>query len=52
MLTTREFAKEVRLFDLIDYFSNKIELLRIDVYHNKRKNEIQRIKKNCVLQVV
>ena len=52
VLTTREFAKEVRLFDLIDYFSNKIELLRIDVYHNKRKNEIQRIKKNCVLQVV
>lgn len=52
VLSNREFAKEVRLFHLIDYISNKIELLRIDVYQNNRKNEVQRIKKSCILQVM
>ncbi len=52
VLTTRDFAKEVRFFSLIDYISNKIELLRFDVYQNNRKIEVQRIKNNCILQVV
>ncbi len=52
VLSTREYAKEVRFFNLIDYISNKIELLRIDVYRNNLKNEMQRIKKSCILQVI
>lgn len=52
VLTTREFAKEVRLFHLIDYISDKIELFRTEVYKNNRKNEVERIKKNCVMQVM
>lgn len=52
VLTTREFAKEVRLFHLVDYISNKINLLRIDIYQNIQKDELRRTKKNCLLQII
>lgn len=45
VLSNREYAKEVRLFHLVDFISNKIRLLRIEVYQNNKNHEIERIKK-------
>lgn len=52
VLSNREYAKEVRLFHLVDFISNKIQLLRIEVYQNNKKHEVERIKKSCILQVM
>lgn len=52
VLSNREYAKEVRLFHLVDFISNKIRLLRIEVYQNNKNHEIERIKKSCIVQIM